>query len=91
MGQTFRKDFRGGGPPGIYLVRREDPSRCLPWLLRRLEEGACLVIETRARTVDGARRILLGAEAGQHLVKWLDAQEHWWLHPEGAVWTLDSV
>ncbi|MEM7158938.1 MAG: hypothetical protein AAF799_39235 [Myxococcota bacterium] len=74
-----------------YLVRLEDPSRCLPWLLRRLEEGACLVIETRARTVEGARRVLLGAEASSHLVGWLDVQEHWWLHPEGAVWTLDSV
>lgn len=74
-----------------YLVRLEDPSRCLPWLLRRLEEGACVVVETRARTAAGARRVLLGAEASAHLVQWLDAQRQLWLHADGTAWMLDTV
>lgn len=71
-----------------YLVRLEDPSRCLAWLLRRLEEGARVVVETRARTAAGARRALLGLEANPHVVAWLDAHPQLWLHADGRTWVL---
>ena len=74
-----------------YLVRMEDPSRCVSWLLRRLEEGARVVVEGRARSAAGARRVLLGAEATPHLVEWLDAHPQRWLHLDGAVWHLDPL
>ncbi|MEX1367972.1 MAG: hypothetical protein AB1Z98_32885 [Nannocystaceae bacterium] len=74
-----------------YLIRMEDPSRCLPWLLRRLEEGACVVVETRSRTPQGARRVLLGAEANPQLVRWLDAHRQRWLHADGVAWLLEPL
>ncbi|MCA9653888.1 MAG: hypothetical protein H6712_09080 [Myxococcales bacterium] len=74
-----------------YLVRLEDPSRCLSWLLRRLEEGGCVVMETRARTAAGARRLLLGAEATPHVVGWLDAHRQLWLHADGRAWLLEPL
>lgn len=74
-----------------YLVRLEDPSRCLAWLLRRLEEGARIVVETRSRTAAGARRALLGVEATPHASAWLDAHRQRWLHADGRVWVLDGV
>jgi len=72
-----------------YLVRMEDPSRCVPWLLRRLEEGARVVVEGRARTAAGARRILLGPEATPHLVQWIDAHQQLWLYNDGVAWQLE--
>ena len=74
-----------------YLVRLEDPSRCLAWLLRRLEEGARIVVETRARTASGARRMLLGVEATPHVVMWLDAHPQLWLHADGRTWMLERM
>lgn len=74
-----------------YLVRLEDPSRCLAWLLRRLEEGARIVVETRARTAAGARRTLLGVEATPHVVMWLDAHPQRWLRPDGRTWVLERI
>ncbi len=74
-----------------YLVRMEDPSRCVSWLLRRLEEGARVVVEGRAQSAAGARRVLLGAEATPHLVDWLDVHSQQWLHLDGAVWRLDPL
>jgi hypothetical protein len=74
-----------------YLVRLEDPSRCLPWLLRRLEEGARVVVESRSVTAAGARRSLLGGEATPHLVQWLDAHPQRWLHPDGLAWQLEAL
>ena len=74
-----------------YLVRLEDPSRCLSWLLRRLEEGARIVIETRARTAAGARRSLLGTEATPHAQAWLDAHPQLWLHVDGRTWVLGRL
>jgi hypothetical protein len=78
-------------PGRAYLVRLEDPSRCLAWLLRRLEEGARVVVETRARTAMGARRALLGVEATPHVVQWLDAHPQLWLHAEGRTWHLERL
>ena len=74
-----------------YLVRLEDPSRCLAWLLRRLEEGARVVVETRSRTAAGARRSLLGIEATAHVAGWLDAHPQLWLHADGRTWVLDRL
>jgi hypothetical protein len=62
-------------PPGaIVVVRCEDPSTLLDGILRRLEEGYRVFVETRARTVEGARRILLGISATDRAERWLDAQ-----------------
>jgi hypothetical protein len=64
-----------GLPVGtIVIVRREDPSSMLDWILRRLEEGFRVFVETRARTVEGARRILLGVGASDRAERWLDSQ-----------------
>jgi hypothetical protein len=62
-------------PPGaIVVVRCEDPSTLLDGILRRLEEGYRVFVETPARTVEGARRILLGISATDRAERWLDAQ-----------------
>jgi hypothetical protein len=74
-----------------YLVRLEDPSRCLAWLLRRLEEGARIVIETRSRTAAGARRSLLGIEATPQAVAWLDTHRQLWIHADGRTWFAEPV
>lgn len=58
---------------GVIVVSIEDPSPWLPWLLRRVEEGRRVVIETRATTHEGARRILLGVDASARAEAWLDA------------------
>lgn len=64
-----------GLPSGtIIIVRREDPSSMLDWILRRLEEGFRVFVDTRARTVEGARRILLGVGASERAERWLDEQ-----------------
>lgn len=65
-------------PGGRFVVRVEDPSACLGWILRRLEEGARVVVETRARTAAGARRILLGTDASVRTEAWLDAHQLLW-------------
>lgn len=78
-------------PPGsTFVVRLEDPSACLGWMLRRLEEGARVVVETRARTLEGARRILLGVDAGPRAERWLEAHSVCWLANGGSGWTLRS-
>ncbi|NVB43175.1 hypothetical protein G6O69_35455 [Pseudenhygromyxa sp. WMMC2535] len=58
----------------IVIVRREDPSALLGWILRRLEEGYRVFLETRARSPEGARRVLLGLDAGPRAEAWLDEQ-----------------
>lgn len=73
-----------------FVVRVEDPSACLGWMLRRLEEGARVVLETRARSLAGARRILLGVGAGPRAEDWLDAHAVCWLANGGDGWTLQS-
>lgn len=71
-----------------YLVRLEDPSNCLGWILRRLEEGARVIVETRARTLEGARRCLLGLTASVHASAWLDAHALCWLAEEDGTWRM---
>ena len=59
---------------GVVVIAVEDPSPWLPWILRRAEEGRRILIETRATTHEGARRILLGVDASARAEAWLDAQ-----------------
>ncbi len=66
--------IRGLPPGAIVIVRREDPSALLGWILRRLEEGYRVLIESRTRSFEGARRILLGVGASERAERWLDAQ-----------------
>lgn len=61
------------GAAGMIVLRFEDPSPWLGWLLRRVEEGHRVIVETAATSLDGARRILLGMSAGQRAEAWLDA------------------
>lgn len=73
-----------------YVVRLEDPSPCLGWILRRLEEGARVIVETRALTAEGARRTLLGLhpEAAE---RWLDAHASIHLACRDGRWQLESL
>ncbi|MEZ4454370.1 MAG: hypothetical protein R3B09_33270 [Nannocystaceae bacterium] len=61
------------GDDGVIVVSLEDPSAWLAWLLRRVEEGRRVLVETRATTHDGARRILLGVGASDRAEAWLNA------------------
>ena len=65
IAKTARDD-----PPSI-IVRVEDPAAHLGWTLRRLEEGYRVLVETRATSIDGARRMLLGVDAGPRADAWL--------------------
>jgi len=60
------------GPGSIVIVKREDPSVLLGWILRRLEQGCRVFLDTRARSPEGARRILLGTSASARAEAWLD-------------------
>ena len=61
-----------GEQGGVLIVRAEDPSPWLAWLLRRVEEGRRVIVETDALTPAGARRILLGVGATTRAELWLD-------------------
>ncbi len=78
-------------PGGSFVVRLEDPSACLGWVLRRLEEGARVVVETRARTPEGAQRILLGVASTVTARGWLDAHARCWLARDESGWTMTSL
>jgi hypothetical protein len=67
--------IRGLPTGAVVIVRREDPSTILAWILRRIEEGHRVLVESRARTVEGARRILLGVGASERAEQWLDRHE----------------
>ena len=69
----------------VVVLREPDPSRHLARVLRSLEEGARVAVETRARTLEGARRILLGLDASERAERWLDAHPQRWLElaPDG--------
>lgn len=58
---------------GALIVDLEDPSPWLAWLLRRIEEGRRVLVETLATTPAGARRIMLGVGASERAEAWLDA------------------
>jgi hypothetical protein len=77
-------------PRATWIVRLEDPSRCLAFCLRRMEEGARVLVETRARTGAGAVRGLIGA-APATLVQWLGAHRRRFLSRADRGWRLDDV
>ncbi|MCR9164158.1 MAG: hypothetical protein ACE37F_24505 [Nannocystaceae bacterium] len=70
-----------------FAVRLEDPSAVLGWILRRLEEGARVVVQTRARTGPGARRILLGTGATERAEQWLGVHPMLFFADEDSGWT----
>lgn len=76
------------GGAGLIVLRIEDPSPWLGWLLRRVEEGQRVLVETAATTVDGARRILLGVDASPRAEAWLDAVRVIRVSVEHGRWTL---
>jgi hypothetical protein len=61
------------GAGGTIVMRIEDPSPWLGWLLRRVEEGQRVLVESAATSAEGARRVLLGTSAGARAEAWLDA------------------
>lgn len=65
----------------IIIVDREDPSALLGWILRRLEEGYRVFLESRARDPEGARRCLLGLDASERAEQWLSAQSELVVEP----------
>jgi len=70
-------------PGATYLVLLEDPSRLAAWLLRRLEEGSRVFVETRAASLAGAERIFVGLH-GEPAVMWLAEHRVDWLQAEDA-------
>lgn len=78
------------GEGGVLIIRAEDPSPWLPWLLRRIEEGRRVIVETEARTPAGARRTLLGVGAPPRAEQWLDAVRVLSATVEDGRWTLLS-
>jgi hypothetical protein len=85
---TLQSLLENHAEPGTVVVRMEDPSAQLGFLLRRLEEGWRVLVETRARTAEGARRILLGVGATAVAEAWLDAQVTSWAMAEAGHWKL---
>ncbi|WP_434415154.1 hypothetical protein [Nannocystis pusilla] len=78
-------------PEGAALVvRLEDPSAWLPWLLRRVEEGRRVLVETQATSPAGARRIALGVAASDRAEAWLSAIRVVHAALLGGEWTLLS-
>lgn len=75
-------------PNPAFVLRLEDPSELLGWLLRRVEEGARVIVETHARSVAGARRVLLGVHAAASAASWLSAVPTFWLADDQGRWTL---
>ncbi|MCA9684304.1 MAG: hypothetical protein KC457_19060, partial [Myxococcales bacterium] len=67
----------------ILIVSREDPSPLLGWILRRLEEGFRVFLETRARSPEGARRMLLGVDASPRAEAWLRGLTQLVIEPSG--------
>jgi hypothetical protein len=80
--------IRDDGSVTTFVLRIEDPSELLGWALRRAEEGARVLIEMAALTAGGARRSLLGTQAGPTAAAWLDALPVYWLSEDDGRWTL---
>lgn len=73
---------------GVVVVAVEDPSPWLAWLLRRAEEGRRVLVETRATSHEGARRILLGVDASARAEAWLDALHVTSVELRGGRWSV---
>jgi hypothetical protein len=63
----------------VFVIRLEDPSELLGWMLRRVEEGARVLVEVAARTPDGGRRVLLGVGHDATAIAWIDAVPLLWV------------
>ena len=74
-------------PGSRFAIRLEDPSAVLGWILRRLEEGGRVVVESRARTGPGARRTLLGTTATERTEQWLSVHPMLWFAEETDGWS----
>ena len=73
-----------------WYLSLEDPSERLGWILRRLEEGARVIVETRALSLEGARRVLLGVNASPRAEAWLSAHRVCWLVARDGGWVLEG-
>ena len=73
------------------IMTVDDPSPHLGWILRRLEEGSRVLVESRATTPAGARRVLLGITAHERAETWLDAHEQVALVRAGDEWVLKGL
>ncbi|MBX7079729.1 MAG: hypothetical protein K1X88_11115 [Nannocystaceae bacterium] len=82
--QSVRADTVGVA----FVLRLEDPSPLLGWALRRVEEGARVIVEVSARTPIGARRVLLGTGSAASADAWLSAVPCFWLDEEQGRWAL---
>jgi len=78
-----------GEPGATFVFQLEDPSPFLGWILRRLEEGARVLVETRARTMAGARRSLLGVHYGENAALWLEAHPIAWATERKGAWIIE--
>ncbi|MBV1858444.1 MAG: hypothetical protein KUG77_08525 [Nannocystaceae bacterium] len=74
-------------PGGRFAVRLEDPNLVLGWMLRRLEEGSTVVVQSRARTAPGAQRILLGTSGTRRAEEWLSVHAASWFSEEPGGWS----
>lgn len=74
-------------PAGRFAVRLEDPSLVLGWILRRLEEGSTVVVQSRARTAQGAQRILLGVSGTRRAEQWLSVHAAIWFAEDPGGWS----
>jgi len=74
-------------PGSRFAVRLEDPNLVLGWILRRLEEGSTVVLQTRARTAPGAQRILLGTSGTRRAEQWLSVHAAIWFAQESDGWS----
>lgn len=74
-------------PGSRFAVRLEDPSLVLGWILRRLEEGSTVAVQTRARTAPGAQRILLGPSGTRRAESWLSVHAAIWFAQEPGGWS----
>jgi hypothetical protein len=71
--KSVRGDLLALEEGAVVVLAVEDPSRWLAWILRRVEEGMRVLIETRATTQEGARRVLLGVDATPRAEAWLES------------------
>lgn len=67
----------------VFVLRLEDPSELLGWMLRRVEEGARVLVEIASRSADGGRRVLLGVNHATSAAAWIDAVPLLWVSDEG--------
>jgi hypothetical protein len=79
---------RFDGRVGAFVLRLDDPSELLGWALRRVEEGARVIVEVAAKNPAGGRRVLLGVNHGQTAIEWLGAVPTFWLTEERGQWKL---